>query len=106
MDRPTWRPDRMAWVTPNGVAETPVPKTAKPAATTITLAAITERRAGTAPKVVRIRPLLYSPTTVTAPMLLAASMSTRPAGSLKASRIDQIGTKCSRMFAEYVGQLV
>ncbi len=56
------------------------------AVTTDTLAAITERRAGAAANVVRIRPVLYSPVIAMAPMALAASTRTRPAFVVKASR--------------------
>ncbi|WP_314254279.1 hypothetical protein [Streptomyces sp. DSM 40907] len=52
-----------------------VPTTVHSAAVTAALASTTEPRAGTATVVVRIRPLLYSLTTVRAPMLLATSIS-------------------------------
>lgn len=52
-----------------------VPTAVQTAATTTALASTTEPRAGTAIVVVRIRPLLYSLTTASAPTLPATSIS-------------------------------
>ena len=53
--------------------------------TTTVLAAITERRAGTAANVVRIVPVLYSPMIATAPMAPRASIMTMAAFAVNAS---------------------
>ena len=81
---PTCRPDRTAWVRANEVIETTAPNTVVTAVTTHTFAAITERRAGTAVNVVRISPVLYSPTIAVAPMALRASMRIMAAFPVKA----------------------
>ncbi|MGX1502955.1 UNVERIFIED_CONTAM: hypothetical protein RKD43_001580 [Streptomyces graminofaciens] len=51
---------------------------------TVVLATITARRAGTAAKVVRIRPLVYSPKTAMAPTLPATTIRSCQAGSTNA----------------------
>lgn len=53
------------------------PATAQTAATTAALARTTSWRAGTATAVARIRPLLYSPSIVDAPKLVATTISAR-----------------------------
>ncbi|MEV1171709.1 hypothetical protein [Nonomuraea sp. NPDC049784] len=55
------------------------------AAVTVSLAATTRWRAGTAMRVVRIRPVAYSPTMVRAPRLPAPIMSMQAAKALNAS---------------------
>ena len=70
---------------PKEAAATATPNTVMTAVMTLTLAAITDRRAGTAVNVVRMRPVLYSPVIARAPMALARIIMATPALALKAS---------------------
>jgi len=79
------RPDRIVWTTPNEAADTTAPNPVMTAVSMTTLAASTDRRAGTAVNVVRIRPVLYSPVMARAPMAAAAIIMTMPALVVKAS---------------------
>ncbi len=66
------------------------------------MAAISERRAGTAVKVVRIRPLPYSPVIDTAPIAATASTSTRAPFPVKASMSGEpLAMKDSRPRSSY-----
>ncbi|MFI1400920.1 hypothetical protein [Streptomyces sp. NPDC020681] len=95
----------MACVRPNEAAATTAPKTVVTAATTVTFAAMTDLRAGTAAKVVRICPVLYSPTTVIAPNALTAIIRTSAAFVVKAcSSGIPSRTKSARSAASYAVQ--
>jgi len=98
IDRPTPRPDRIARVAVKDATATTAPYTVMTAVTTVTFAAIRARRSGTAANVVRIRPVEYSPTTVTAPMLDAARISIIAAPSVKASK-SAVPVKWARIIA-------
>jgi hypothetical protein len=77
---------RMACVEAKETPATSAPYTVMTAVTTATFAAIRARRSGTAAKVVRIRPVAYSPTIVIAPMLATARTRIMAEPSVKASR--------------------
>ncbi len=91
------RPDRIAWDSRNEATEMTAPYTSMTAARTMVLADSRARRAGTAAKDVRTRPVEYSPTIVMAPRLPAISISEIPLLLVKASRYAQPGTKLARM---------
>jgi hypothetical protein len=70
---------------PKEAAATAAPNTVRTTVMTHALAAITDRRAGTAVNVVRMRPVLNSPVIARAPMALARIIMATPALVLKAS---------------------
>ncbi len=77
---------RIACVEAKEALATNTPYSVMTAVTTTIFAAIRARRSGTAARVVRIRPVEYSPTTVIAPMLAAARTRISADPSVKASR--------------------